>query len=62
MPKEFRMPEIAESIVEGEIGKWFIQEGSEVKKDAPLLEIITDKVNVEVPSPFEGVVEKILVP
>ncbi|MFN4181930.1 MAG: dihydrolipoamide acetyltransferase family protein, partial [bacterium] len=40
----------------------FIQEGSEVKKDAPLLEIITDKVNVEVPSPFEGVVEKILVP
>ncbi|MHA2611999.1 MAG: dihydrolipoamide acetyltransferase family protein [bacterium JZ-2024 1] len=62
MPKEFRMPEIAESIVEGEIGKWFVREGSEVKKDAPLLEILTDKVNVEVPSPFEGVVEKILVP
>ncbi len=61
MPREFRMPEIAESIVEGEIGKWYVQAGSMVKKDMPLLEILTDKVNVEVPSPFDGVVEKILV-
>jgi len=60
MPKEFLMPEIAESVVEGEISKWFVKEGDEVKKEQPLLEVITDKVTVEIPSPFEGKILKIL--
>lgn len=61
MPKEFLMPEIAESVVEGEISKWLVKEGDEVKKEQPLLEVITDKVTVEIPSPFEGKILKILV-
>jgi pyruvate dehydrogenase E2 component (dihydrolipoamide acetyltransferase) len=57
----FKMPEIAESIVEGEIGKWAVTEGDLVIKDQILLEVLTDKVNVEVPSPFEGRIVKLLV-
>ncbi len=60
MPKEFLMPEIAESVVEGEISKWLIKEGDEVKKEQPLVEVITDKVTVEIPSPFEGKIVKLL--
>ncbi len=60
MPIEFKMPEIAESIVEGEIGKWFVKEGEFVKKDQILLEVLTEKVNVEVPSPVEGRLMKFL--
>lgn len=60
MPKEFLMPEIAESVVEGEISKWLVKEGDEVKKEQPLVEVITDKVTVEVPSPFEGRIVKLL--
>jgi len=62
MPIEFKMPEIAESIVEGEIGKWFVREGDFVKKDQILLEVLTEKVNVEVPSPLEGRLVKFLYP
>ncbi|MEO0148981.1 MAG: biotin/lipoyl-containing protein, partial [candidate division WOR-3 bacterium] len=60
MPKEFLMPEIAESVVEGEISKWLVKEGDEVKKEQPLVEVITDKVTVEIPSPFEGKIVKLL--
>ncbi|MGH8103827.1 MAG: dihydrolipoamide acetyltransferase family protein, partial [bacterium] len=49
-----------ESVSEGEIGKWYVKEGDFVKKDQPILEILTDKVNMEVPSPYEGYVTKIL--
>ncbi|MBN2380338.1 2-oxo acid dehydrogenase subunit E2 [candidate division WOR-3 bacterium] len=62
MRKEFKMPMVAESVVEGEVGKWFVKEGDFVKKDQPLLEVLTDKVNVEIPSPIEGILEKIVVP
>jgi 2-oxoisovalerate dehydrogenase E2 component (dihydrolipoyl transacylase) len=55
------MPQLGESVAEGTIGKWLKQPGDHVAKDEPLLEVITDKVNAEVPSPFEGVLEKILV-
>ncbi|MHA2621349.1 MAG: dihydrolipoamide acetyltransferase family protein [bacterium JZ-2024 1] len=61
MSPVFKMPEIAESIVEGEIGRWAVKEGERVKKDQILLEVLTDKVNVEIPSPFDGVVTKLLV-
>lgn len=60
MPYEFKMPEVAESVSEGEIGKWHVKEGDFVKKDQPLLEVLTDKVNMEVPSPYEGYVIQIL--
>ena len=60
MPKEFHLPEIAESVVEGEISKWLVKEGDEVEKEQPLVEVITDKVTVEIPSPFKGKILKIL--
>ncbi len=60
MPKEFHLPEIAESVAEGEISKWLVKEGDEVQKEQPLVEVITDKVTVEIPSPFKGKILKIL--
>lgn len=61
MPKEVLLPELAESVVEGEILKWLVSEGDVVAKDQPLVEVMTDKVTVELPSPFAGVLVKKLV-
>ncbi|WP_243089988.1 dihydrolipoamide acetyltransferase family protein [Thermus neutrinimicus] len=61
MPKEILMPELAESVVEGEILKWLVEEGDYLKKDQPFVEVMTDKVTVELPSPYEGVLLKKLV-
>jgi pyruvate/2-oxoglutarate dehydrogenase complex dihydrolipoamide acyltransferase (E2) component len=55
------MPQLGESVAEGTIGKWLKQVGDHVAKDEPIVEVITDKVNAEVPSPFEGVLTQILV-
>jgi len=55
------MPQLGESVAEGTIGKWLKQPGDAVARDEPLLEVITDKVNAEVPSPFEGILREILV-
>ncbi len=55
------MPQLGESVAEGTIGKWLKKPGDSVAKDEPLLEVITDKVNAEVPSPFAGVLRAILV-
>ncbi len=55
------MPQLGESVAEGTIGKWLKQPGDHVAKYEPLLEVITDKVNAEVPSPFEGTLREILV-
>ncbi len=55
------MPQLGESVAEGTIGKWLKQPGDHVAKYEPLLEVITDKVNAEVPSPFEGILTEILV-
>jgi len=55
------MPQLGESVAEGTIGKWLKKPGDHVDKYEPLLEVITDKVNAEVPSPFEGVLREILV-
>jgi 2-oxoisovalerate dehydrogenase E2 component (dihydrolipoyl transacylase) len=55
------MPQLGESVAEGTIGKWLKQPGDHVDKYEPLLEVITDKVNAEVPSPFAGTLTEILV-
>ncbi len=55
------MPQLGESVAEGTIGKWLKQVGDKVAVGEPLVEVVTDKVNAEVPSPFEGVLAKILV-
>jgi 2-oxoisovalerate dehydrogenase E2 component (dihydrolipoyl transacylase) len=55
------MPQLGESVAEGTIGKWLKQPGDHVAKYEPLVEVITDKVNAEVPSPFEGTLTEILV-
>src|SRR6186713_1325071 len=54
------MPQLGESVAEGTIGKWLKQPGDHVDKYEPLLEVITDKVNAEVPSPYAGVLKEIL--
>ncbi len=56
------MPQMGVSVSEGTITKWFKQVGDSIARDEPLLEISTDKVDTEVPSPGEGVVSQILVP
>jgi pyruvate dehydrogenase E2 component (dihydrolipoamide acetyltransferase) len=56
------MPQMGESIAEGTITKWFKKIGDQVKRDEPLFEISTDKVDAEIPSPAEGIVAEILVP
>ena len=54
-----RMPQLGESVVEGTIGKWLVQEGQRVEKDQPVVEILTDKADSEINSPEAGVVTKI---
>ncbi len=53
------MPKMGESITEGTILRWLKKEGDQVKKDEPIVEISTDKVDTEVPSPFAGTLTKI---
>ncbi len=60
MPK-VTMPQLGESVAEGTIGRWLKQVGDHVTKYEPIVEVITDKVNAEVPSPFEGTLAQILV-
>ncbi|WP_261664762.1 dihydrolipoamide acetyltransferase family protein [Deinococcus sp. Marseille-Q6407] len=59
--KEVLLPELAESVVEGEILKWLVAEGESVTAEQPLCEVMTDKVTVELPSPFAGTVARLLV-
>ena len=54
MPFEFRLPDIGEGVAEGEIVRWFVKEGEPVQEDAPLVSVLTDKANVEIPSPKAG--------
>ena len=55
------MPQLGESVVEGVVVKWLVKVGESVAKDQPLLEISTDKVDAEIPSPSAGRVAQILV-
>src|SRR5438105_5100737 len=56
------MPQLGESVSEGTIGRWLKQPGDRVERDEPLVEIQTDKVNAEVPSPVAGILQQILLP
>lgn len=55
------MPQLGETVTEGTILRWLVKVGDEVKEDDPILEISTDKVDTEVPSPFNGTVTSLLV-
>jgi 2-oxoisovalerate dehydrogenase E2 component (dihydrolipoyl transacylase) len=61
MIEEIKLPQVGESIVEGTVSKWLKVEGDTVGKYDPLVEIVTDKVTIEVPSPASGVISKILI-
>jgi len=61
MSTTIRMPQLGESVVEGTVGKWLVNVGDSVKQDQPVVEILTDKADSEVPAPQGGVVTKILV-
>ena len=54
------LPHVGESVVEGTIGKWLKQPGDKLTRFEPLVEVITDKVTMEVPSPVDGFLLKIL--
>jgi len=56
MAKQFRFPDVGEGITEGEVVRWLVKEGDEVKADQALVEIETDKAVVEMPSPYPGTV------
>src|ERR1700686_2328527 len=56
---QIKMPQLGESVTEGTVEKWLKAEGDMVKRDEPLVEVVTDKVNAEIPSPFEGKLVKI---
>ncbi len=55
------LPSLGESVVEGTISQWLVKEGDRVELDQPLVEITTDKVDVEIPSPAAGIVQRIVV-
>src|SRR5205085_337286 len=61
MPTPVKMPRLGESVAEGTVGSWLKKEGEWVEKDESLAEIITDKINAELPSPIAGRLTKILV-
>lgn len=54
MAFEFKLPDIGEGVVEGELTKWLVQAGQEVVEDTPLFEVLTDKVSAVIPSPKSG--------
>ena len=56
---QIKMPQLGESVTEGTVAKWLKREGEFVKRDEPIVEVVTDKVNAEIPSPFEGTLVKI---
>ena len=61
MSDNVQLPALGESVTEGTVTRWLKNVGDTVEVDEPLLEISTDKVDTEIPSPFAGVLEKILV-
>ncbi|MDQ3986829.1 MAG: 2-oxo acid dehydrogenase subunit E2 [Actinomycetota bacterium] len=55
----FKLPDLGEGVTEAEVDKWLVKEGDVIKEDDPLVEVITDKATAEIPSPYEGVVNRI---
>ncbi|WP_291278075.1 biotin/lipoyl-containing protein, partial [Galactobacter sp.] len=62
MSETVTLPELGESVTEGTVTRWLKQVGESVEVDEPLVEVSTDKVDTEIPSPVAGVIEEILVP
>ena len=62
MPESVKMPALGESVTEGTVSTWLKAVGERVEADEPLLEVATDKVDTEVPSPASGVLLEIRVP
>ena len=56
----FKMPDIGEGVVEGEVVEWLVALGDNVKEDDPILSVMTDKATVEIPSPVDGKVTKVI--
>ncbi|MCA9555271.1 MAG: 2-oxo acid dehydrogenase subunit E2, partial [Myxococcales bacterium] len=54
MAFEFKLPDIGEGVVEGEIVKWLVQPGDAIEVDQPMVEVMTDKATVVIPSPKKG--------
>src|SRR5262245_55956453 len=61
MPVSVTMPRLGESVTEGTVTRWLKHEGDRVEVDEPLLEVSTDKVDTEIPSPVAGVLARIVV-
>src|SRR2546423_11533813 len=59
MPFEFKLPDLGEGVHEGEIVRWLVAEGDTVDPEQPLVEVMTDKVTAELPSPVGGKVLKL---
>lgn len=56
MPFEVKLPDVGEGVAEGEIVRWMVKAGDSVREDQPLVEVMTDKASVEIPSPRAGVI------
>lgn len=54
------MPQLGESVTEGTIEKWLVKPGDKVNKYDPLAEVVTDKVNAEIPSSFSGTIKELI--
>ncbi|HKW05931.1 MAG TPA: dihydrolipoamide acetyltransferase family protein [Nitrososphaerales archaeon] len=57
---EFKLPDLGEGVAEGEIVKWLVSDGQEIKEDQPMVEVMTDKATVQIPSPVNARVRQIL--
>ena len=61
MAKDVKLPDIGEGVTEGEIVKWLVKVGDKIKADQAVVELMTDKATVEVPSPIAGTVKELKV-
>lgn len=59
MVVEFKLPDLGEGVAEGEIVKWLVSEGQDINEDQPMVEVMTDKATVQIPSPAKGKVKQI---
>ena len=58
--EQIKMPQLGESVTEGTISKWLVSVGDKVNKYDPLAEVMTDKVNAEIPSSFTGTIKELV--